>query len=388
MMADDVTHRDRMSGLADRLDRSGSVRFDEFVEHALYDPDAGSSPPAGGRVAPGDFLTSPEVGPLFGAVVARYLDAWWDELGRPDPFVVVEAGAGRGALALAVLAAEPACAGPALRAGRAVRRAARASAATTSRSSSPFELLGPEDDPDAEVGAAVATGTGPLVDLAGRAARRCASTASCSPTSCSTTCRSGSWSGRPTGGREVFVVARPLRRLRCELVVPGRGAGRASSPSVSPRTPPGSAVPLQAGSRHVAATALDVRRARPAAGDRLRATTAELAARPPEEWLRTYRGHDRGGASARRPRQPGHHLRGRPSTSSPASPNRAASGPRPTGCAPRASTTWSTRADASGPSGPPLGDLVAIRGRSRVGEAEALTDPGGLGAFTVLEWRR
>ena len=54
------------------------------------------------------------MGPLFGAVLARALDAWWSELGRPEPFTVVEAGAGRGALAKAVLAAAPAC-GPALR---------------------------------------------------------------------------------------------------------------------------------------------------------------------------------------------------------------------------------------------------------------------------------
>ena len=40
----------------------------------------------------GDFLTSPEVGPLFGAVLARALDAWWEELGEPAPFTVVEAG--------------------------------------------------------------------------------------------------------------------------------------------------------------------------------------------------------------------------------------------------------------------------------------------------------
>jgi hypothetical protein len=33
-----------------------------------------------------------------------------------------------------------------------------------------------------------------------------------------------------------------------------------------------------------------------------------------------------------------------------------------------------------------LGDLEAIRARSRVGEAEALTDPDGMGSFRVLEW--
>ena len=38
--------------------------------------------------------------------------------------------------------------------------------------------------------------------------------------------------------------------------------------------------------------------------------------------------------------------------------------------------------------GAQVGDLTAIAGRSRVTEAEALTDPTGLGSFTVLEWRR
>ena len=61
-----------------------------------------------------DFITSPEVGALFGGVLARALDSWWEDLGRPDPYVVVEAGAGRGALARDVLAARPACA-PTLR---------------------------------------------------------------------------------------------------------------------------------------------------------------------------------------------------------------------------------------------------------------------------------
>jgi hypothetical protein len=35
-----------------------------------------------------------------------------------------------------------------------------------------------------------------------------------------------------------------------------------------------------------------------------------------------------------------------------------------------------------------LGDLAAIRARSRVTEAEALCDPDGLGAFRVVEWRK
>ena len=41
---------------------------------------------------------------------------------------------------------------------------------------------------------------------------------------------------------------------------------------------------------------------------------------------------------------------------------------------------WSERAH--------IGDLAAVRARSRVGEAEALTDPGGLGGFTVVQWAK
>src|SRR5262249_22644900 len=60
------------------------------------------------------FVTSPQIGPLFGVLVGRALDREWDAHGRPDPFVVIEAGAGDGRLAREVLRAEPQCA-PALR---------------------------------------------------------------------------------------------------------------------------------------------------------------------------------------------------------------------------------------------------------------------------------
>ena len=42
-------------------------------------------------------------------MLARALDAWWEEAGSPHPFVVVEAGAGSGTLARAVLHAQPRC---------------------------------------------------------------------------------------------------------------------------------------------------------------------------------------------------------------------------------------------------------------------------------------
>lgn len=61
--------------------------------------------------AGGDFVTSPRVGARFGRLVARAIDREWEQLGRPDPFVVIEAGAGDGTLARDVLHGEPECAG-------------------------------------------------------------------------------------------------------------------------------------------------------------------------------------------------------------------------------------------------------------------------------------
>ena len=81
------------------------------MESALYDPETGffARGRGAGRVGH-DFVTSPEVGPLFGACVARALDQWWHELGAPDPFIVMEAGAGNGRLCREVLRASPECA--------------------------------------------------------------------------------------------------------------------------------------------------------------------------------------------------------------------------------------------------------------------------------------
>ncbi|WP_436793699.1 SAM-dependent methyltransferase [Actinospongicola halichondriae] len=86
-------------------------RVEEFVERALYGP-AGfyeTGGRAGRRGA--SFVTSVESGPLFGAVIARALDAWWSAAGEPEEWIVVDAGAGPGTLTRTIRTAEPRCAG-------------------------------------------------------------------------------------------------------------------------------------------------------------------------------------------------------------------------------------------------------------------------------------
>ena len=83
----------------------GRIPFARFMELALYHPRWGyylAAPRRPGR--PGDFLTAPETHPFFGITLARQIAECWERLGRPDPFVVREYGAGIGALAWDIVA--------------------------------------------------------------------------------------------------------------------------------------------------------------------------------------------------------------------------------------------------------------------------------------------
>ena len=88
----------------DEIARDGPITFARFMDLALYDPDGGYYRAEAARPGrDGDFLTAPEAHPIFGAALARAVADAWDRLGRPDPFVLREYGAGTGTLALAIL---------------------------------------------------------------------------------------------------------------------------------------------------------------------------------------------------------------------------------------------------------------------------------------------
>lgn len=86
----------------------GAISFEQYMGLALYG-NGGFYQDGGKAGRRGDFITSPEVGPLFAAVVARFLDNYWNELGCPDSFDVVEVGAGPGTLARGIFDAQPKC---------------------------------------------------------------------------------------------------------------------------------------------------------------------------------------------------------------------------------------------------------------------------------------
>lgn len=357
----------------------GPQPYSAFLEWALYDDEVGfyTSPSGDGSAGRrgGDFITSPEVGPLFGAVVARAIDGWWRALGSPDPFVVVEAGAGPGTLARSVLAASPDCAA-ALRYVMVERSDRQRDRHREHLPLDPAAMaFGPEDD---DSPSPQPSGRGPIVvSLAElpRLAAPCVVLAN----ELLDNLPFDLWERRGDEWWQVLVDA----SLE-EVVVPTEAPAWLRAIDVAD-VADGARVPDQRAARRWVADALGV--ARPVDGGRLVAidycsTTAALARRPVEEWLRTYRGHQRGG----------------PPLADPGTQDVTAEVcldqlPTPTAVSSQADwlrahgidelvdegrRVWAEQAH--------VGDLAAVKMRSRAVEADALLDPTGLGAFTVAEW--
>jgi SAM-dependent MidA family methyltransferase len=77
----------------------GPITFRRFMELALYHPTLGYYRSGRRRIGErGDYVTSPYLSPLFGAIVGRQLAEMWERLGTPDELHLVEMGAGDGRL--------------------------------------------------------------------------------------------------------------------------------------------------------------------------------------------------------------------------------------------------------------------------------------------------
>lgn len=88
--------------LAERIRERGPITFAEYMEACLYHPQYGYYAKLGQQPRR-DYFTSVDVSPLFGRLLARQFEEIWVQLDRPDPFWLIEAGAGIGSLAKCVL---------------------------------------------------------------------------------------------------------------------------------------------------------------------------------------------------------------------------------------------------------------------------------------------
>jgi SAM-dependent MidA family methyltransferase len=374
--------------LARLIRREGPVPFDVFVEHALYGDGGFFASGRGAGRDTADFITSPEVGPLFGALVATAIDRWWDALDRPDPFVVVEAGAGRGRLASDVLRAMPAC----LRALRYVlverSPALRDAQRERLRLEPPDEAFGPfaaaPDGGDASVPVAA---SGPVVtaldDLPGVELEGVIIA-----NELLDNLPFGIAVFTGDGWAEVRVALDGDRFV--EIVVPAR----ASDATALARVTQGVGVAVGArlpiprgideGIRRASAT---LRRGFVVLVDTMD-TAAGTVARGDSAWLRTYRGHAAGGDPLEDP--------GSRDVVSDVVVEQLRHAAADAGFAVALDTTqaeWLADLGIDGAvaqgrdqwaAGAAVGDLAALEGRSRATQAAALTDPAGLGAHRVV----
>ena len=322
----------------------GALRFDRYIDSALYG--AHGFYTSGGRAGRrGDFLTAPEVGPLFASVLATWIDAEFRRLGEPAGFEVIEVGAGPGTLARSVQSH-----------WRAVEHAGHPY--TTVESSSVQRTTHPDTVTSCEVFPARAV-TGVVIanELLDNLAFRLL-------------VFDGGW-------REAHVEFRSGRFV--EVLAPID-----DHPGWLPLTAPhGARVPWQQQAHDwVAGTIASLAGGRLLCIDYVTARTAELATTPWREWLRTYRGHERGVHYLTAP--------GEQDITTEVALDQL---PEPDVVRTQAQflQRWGIdelvdegrlawEAAAAAPT------IAAMKMRSRVREAEALLDPTGLGAFLALEW--
>jgi SAM-dependent MidA family methyltransferase len=89
----------------ERIEREGPITFRDFMQAALYEAQLGYYNTERLKIGPaGDYYTSSNVHPAFGAVLAQTFIKLWEESSIDQPLRIIETGAGTGQLAADVLA--------------------------------------------------------------------------------------------------------------------------------------------------------------------------------------------------------------------------------------------------------------------------------------------
>ncbi len=84
--------------LARRIHHEGPLTVADFMAEALGNPKHGYYVTADRFGLAGDFVTAPEISQMFGELIGLWCADYWDRLGRPATFALVELGPGRGTL--------------------------------------------------------------------------------------------------------------------------------------------------------------------------------------------------------------------------------------------------------------------------------------------------
>ena len=88
--------------LKDRIKREGPLTYEAFLDVVLYDEEGGYY--RGGKRLRKDYYTSPEIHPVFGKTIGKYIEDIRVSCGR-DRVTVIELGGGSGLLADQIVSA-------------------------------------------------------------------------------------------------------------------------------------------------------------------------------------------------------------------------------------------------------------------------------------------
>lgn len=81
-----------------RMESQGPLTVAQYMAEALGHPQWGYYMQRDPLGRDGDFITAPEISQVFGELLGLWCLEYWRRMGSPDPFLLVEAGPGRGTL--------------------------------------------------------------------------------------------------------------------------------------------------------------------------------------------------------------------------------------------------------------------------------------------------